>query len=231
MRKLYAALVVFSVPLLVVGILAWALRSFYMPHVDAWLWDGTTPFVCAGNRDIYMNDKTADMVDGPLFDIAGNCSVTCENCTLKANPVFYIHGNGSLELFGGSVEATGTAFSLVDNGSATVNETSVRAVNGFVAQGWNNKIVLRDVIIEVSATAFEMGKNTRLDARNCAIKGATAIRADDNTRVEVRAGTLEGQETAIELMSNARATFTDEAKVVGDVIPGREGSVEGLSTL
>lgn len=214
--------VIFAVLATLAGV-AWAARDFWMPHVHAWRWDGSSTFVCEGNHGLRMKAKVARVTGGPAIELRDNCSLTCTGCELTGEVAVRATGNAKVVLEGGSATGTDAAIELRSNGRLEASNASLSGPVGVVGTEGNARIRLTDVTLKATGLAADLGGNAELEARDSTLEAPDGVRAAGNARVTLRGGGLTAKNRALELRGNARAE-AKQAKVEGGVVEDRVGS-------
>jgi hypothetical protein len=102
------------------------------------VWDGSAPFMCAGNDDIEVKGVHAQFNAGTAVTVSGNCHFTCTDCTIRAPVAFDVTGNGSVTVINGNV--AGTAILVDASGNAHVNISGNVVSSGAVRQSSNARV-------------------------------------------------------------------------------------------
>ena len=164
---------------IVLAALAWGMRPFYMPHVNAFLWDGSETFVCDGNDDVSMSDKKASISNGPAIEIRSNCHVSCKNCELKGDVGIQSGGNGQVRLEGGSVEGATTALDLA--GNTRVEAKDVKVTGGVAISVNNNaSAVLRGGEVNGTKLAVSQKSNGKGEFKQAKVTGSVEAAREAN---------------------------------------------------
>jgi hypothetical protein len=116
----------------------WAFLSRRSSFASSMIWDGESPFHCAGNDNVNVKGVNAQFNAGIAVTVSGNCHFTCTDCSIKAPTVFEVSGNGDVTVVNGSVIGTET---LVEaGGNAHVNISGNVTAGGAVKQSANAKV-------------------------------------------------------------------------------------------
>jgi hypothetical protein len=205
---------------------AWYMRPFYMGHIRAWMWDGSSTFVCEGNDSLSMKNKTAKIGDGPAIELRDNCQLSCTDCTLEGEIAVVASGNAKLELTGGSLVGTEAAIEMRSNAKLEATKTAMRGPVGIDGADSNAGAKLTEITLEATRLGAKLGGNADFELRDSTIKAPLGIEAGSNARVTMRGGLLEAKTRAIQLSSNARVSVKQKGQVKGEVVEGRPGSFE-----
>ncbi len=77
-----------------------------------------------GTTETYTN-YTFDIETGPAVDVAGNCHVVLEHCTIRAPQGIRVSGGGQVTVVGGSLVAREAAVIASDNARVSFDGTEV----------------------------------------------------------------------------------------------------------
>jgi hypothetical protein len=102
------------------------------------VWDGSTPFTCAGNDTVSLKEVHAQFTAGTAVSVSGNCHFTCTDCSIQAPVAIEVAGNGNVTIVNGSV--IGSAMMVDASGNAHVNISGNVTASGFVRQNGNARV-------------------------------------------------------------------------------------------
>ena len=164
---------------IVLAALAWGMRPFYMPYVRAFMWDGSETFVCDGNDDVSMSNKTANISDGPAIEMRSNCHISCENCDLKGEVGIETSGNNQIRLEGGSVEGKETALELGGNTRLEAKKVKIKGDTAISVSG-NASAVIRDGEVTGAKLAVSQKSNGKVEFKKAKVQGPVEASRETN---------------------------------------------------
>jgi len=95
-------------------------------QLEAFTWDGTTPYACGGHDRPTISNVTATLPDLVAISVSGHCELTIEGSSISARLPLAVSQHGRVVMRGGRLEGSPNAIEA--RGHASVEATGVALI-------------------------------------------------------------------------------------------------------
>lgn len=93
---------------------------------SAGIWDGRTPFKCAGHQAFVIKDVQANVAGKmPAITASGDCQLKLEGVSVRSGVALYVAGNARVLVSGGSLEGSEKAIKAWGNAELTLQGVKI----------------------------------------------------------------------------------------------------------
>jgi hypothetical protein len=183
------------------------------------------PTVCTVNQTVNVKGLTYN-APGTAITAQDNCTINITSSNITASTVVRAVGaNVQITLNGANIAGTSDAIGLGDNGHlhADANSHITSSASAISGVGANPEVTLDHTKVQGSVAGIDLADNAKIVLIGADVRGATAIRANDNATLQmtgqaIAAGTVAGvvfQSDATITLQNASIQAQGEAIQVG----------------
>jgi hypothetical protein len=147
------------------GLMLWATSPWVRGQVEAALWKGTSPLLCAGGQSMTLRHRTVRLARGPVITAGGNCKLRIEDCEFSADTTLSAGGN------------------------ATV--TIVRSrLNGALEAAGDSRVTITDTTIEGKTIGLEVAGDAEVSVSGGEVSGERSASVDGNGKLTLETKTV-----------------------------------------
>jgi len=169
-------------------------------------WDGSSTLECEVNEHLVIEDREADVTNGPVVQVVGpNCHITIRGSRLRGSEIVRGQTNTEVTVEDSTIEASYDAITGDLNAKVRITGNSTIVAGGDAVRGQVG------LVLEVRGATLRAG--------------GTAIAGPTNANVRVMQARIEGGQHAMRFDHNAEVQLAG-AEIVGPTSYGQNASVQ-----
>ena len=157
-------------------------------------WDGKSTLRCGTNESLTIENKIANVPDGPVVEAGTNCKLTIINSTLNGQTGVAGDMNLTVTMKRSTIQATQTGISTRMNSKIFLRDKSTVSGKEFGIKGdVATRVEIRESYITSTEVAINGGPTLNVTGRNCIIKGgSSAIQGGMAAKLDLTKCTITG---------------------------------------